>query len=105
MTSALYRPGGSSSSTHGYTAGGAYPYVNAIEKFSFTTDGNSTDVGDTYGNQSSHAGQSAVAYGYLTGGGPPNLNNIQKYSFTTDANATDVGDLTVARRDPGGTQY
>ena len=62
-------------------------------------------MGDTFGNQSSHAGQSAVAYGYLTGGGPPNLNNIQKYSFTTDANATDVGDLTVARRDPGGTQY
>ena len=37
---------GVSSTTHGYIAGGCHSSNNVIEKFSFTTDGNSTDVGD-----------------------------------------------------------
>ena len=46
------------------------------------------------------------SFGYTSGGDPGSgTNHIYKYSFTTDGNATDVGDLTVARRDPGGTQY
>ena len=38
----------SSSLTFGYTAGGTYngPTTNTIQKHSFTTDGNSTDVAD-----------------------------------------------------------
>ena len=36
---------GSSSTTYGYTAGGT-GNINVIEKHSFTTDGNATDVGD-----------------------------------------------------------
>ena len=40
---------GSSSTTHGYNAGGVPPSPggsNVIQKFSFVTDGNATDVGD-----------------------------------------------------------
>ena len=42
---------GSSQTNYGYTSGGQYqnspfPYRNTIQKFSFTTDGNSVDVGD-----------------------------------------------------------
>ena len=39
----------STSTTHGYCAGGysSWPtQLNVIEKYSFTTDGNATDVGD-----------------------------------------------------------
>ena len=38
---------GSSSTTYGYTHGGdGGGYRNIIDKFSFSTDGNATDVGD-----------------------------------------------------------
>ena len=102
---------GSSSATYGYTYGG-YPQNNVIEKYSFTSDGNSTDVGDatSVGNFASAAGHSSETYGYWAGGGPwaPTggvHNIIEKYSYTTDANATDVGDLFEARRNIAGTQY
>ena len=44
--------GGSSSTTHGYAMGGMSPppggssTQNVIDKYSFVTDGNGTDVGD-----------------------------------------------------------
>ena len=48
------------------------------------------------------------SYGYCVSGyhhPPGGWSNIDRYSYASDGNATDVGDLTVARRDPGGTQY
>ena len=100
---------GTSSETHGYVCGGwtggASSGVNVIQKFTFASDNNSTDVGNTFGAYASHAGCSSTTYGYWAGGGPPNLNEIHQYSFTTDGDSTDVGNLTVARRDGGGTQY
>ena len=103
----------SSSSTYGYAHGG-YPLGNVLQKFSFTTDGNATDIADMVhdpaANIASAAGQSSTTYGYSAGGGPyiPGAgvwNWISKYSHTTDANSTDVGDLTVARRNMMGTHY
>jgi len=87
--------GGASSSSHGYLAGG-YPAVNVIQKFSFSVDGNATDVGDmtvaTYGR----AGTMSDTHGYLAGG-HPNRNNVEKFPFTSDTNSSDVGDLTSGR--------
>ena len=38
---------GTSSTSHGYVAGGNPPAgINVIEKYSFSADGNSSDVGD-----------------------------------------------------------
>jgi len=37
---------GQSSTTHGYASGGPDTPLNVIEKWSFTSDGNSSDVGD-----------------------------------------------------------
>jgi hypothetical protein len=53
MTSPRGYLAGQSSKTHGYVSGGGYfhpyggtPTVNTIDKYSFSTDGNSTDIGD-----------------------------------------------------------
>jgi hypothetical protein len=89
-------------STSGYVSGGAVPTaVNTIEKFSFTSDGNATDVGDLTQARWGGSGQSSTASGYTSGGyipGTTNLNIIDKFPFSSDGNATDVGDLTLARQ-------
>ena len=91
----------------GYTAGGDYgspstPWSNEIDKFSFTSDGNATDVGDLtrYAGQGA-AGQTSSTHGYVVGGRADfsaDTNIIEKYPFSIDANATDVGDLTTVAR-------
>ena len=82
--------GGASSSSHGYITGG-YPNINVIQKFSFSVDGNTTDVGDltigTYGQ----AGTMSETHGYMSGG-HSSRNTVEKFPFTSDTNASDVGD-------------
>ena len=84
-------------STSGYLTGG---FDNAtydiIEKFPFSVDANSTDVGDLTEARYSVAGQSSITHGY-TSGGFFNKTTIDKFPFSVDGNATDVGDLTVGR--------
>ena len=105
---------GQSSEVSGYISGGSYvsgsapspTIINKIDKFSFSTDANSTDVGDlTESRTDNPGGQSSSTHGYVSGGrqdlAPPTANytnTIDKFPFSTDANATDVGDLTIARR-------
>jgi hypothetical protein len=100
------RPAGQSSTASGYTSGGlgysgGFLYYNTIDKFSFSVDGNATDVGDLTQVRFSTSGQSSTDSGYTSGGAstiPSNyLNIIDKFPFSSNANATDVGDLTVAR--------
>lgn len=98
----------------GYTSGGwstsppIQTTVNTIDKFSFSTDANATDVGDlTSVARYGLAGQSSTTHGYatagrdLTSGASPTyglpFNIIEKFPFSVDSNATDVGDLTQAR--------
>ena len=97
--------GGTSSSTHGYLAGGHTGATsNVIDKFAFATDSDSTDVGNTTLSIHSRGGSSSTTYGYSLGG-TGNLNVIEKHSFTTDGNATDVGDLSEGFEHPAGHQY
>lgn len=87
-------------SNYGYTAGGTTPSdngKNVIDKFSFSTDGNATDVGDLVTGTYEAAGNSSTTKGYHTGGINPAVNTIQHYPFVTDANATDAADLTSTR--------
>lgn len=101
---------GQSSDLSGYTAGGATPsqspfLSNIIDKFPFSADGNSADVGDLTVARYSAAGQSSADNGYTSGGQQSpslNVNVIDKFPFSTDTNATDVGDLTVARKTVSG---
>ena len=92
----------------GYSAGGdngspSGPWFNNIDKFSFTSDGNATDVADLTRNAGhGAAGQTSSTHGYVVGGraltSQPDTNIIEKYPFSVDANATDVGDLTTVAR-------
>ena len=110
LTQARIRLTGQSSKNHGYASGGtgqppySNPYAsNIIDKFSFSSDANATDVGDLTQGRKSIAGQSSSTHGYVSGGSHTtnDYNNvIDKFSVSSDGNATDVGDLTVAR---GGT--
>ena len=91
-------------SISGYTAGGGWPVQNNIDKFSFTSDGNATDVGDLISVKFGGAGQSSDVSGYSASGytGSVNTNVIEKFPFATDGNSTDVGDITVDRRHGAG---
>ena len=96
--------GGASSSTHGYIVGGNHAY--SIGKFSFSTDGNSTNVGDLPADQHKYcAATSSLTYGYRHGGGNPASNIIENFPFASDSNGTDVGNLTVARNYVSNSSY
>jgi hypothetical protein len=95
---------GQASDSNGYHTGGyyapapSYGKVNYMEKFPFSSDGNTSDIGDLTNISGSGTGHSSDSNGYHAGGeAPGNLNIINKFPFSSDANATDAGDLTVAR--------
>lgn len=90
-------------SSFGYITGGAAPTIqNVIQKISFTTDGNSTDVGDlVYPAATTGSGNTSLTHGYTAGGQttPTNgvgITNIQKFPFASEGNASDVGTLSGA---------
>ena len=86
-------------SNYGYTSGGSIGggAQNVIEKSSFTSDANATDVGNLTVGRYNSSGQSSATHGY-TSGGAGLSDVIDKFTFPSDANATDVGDLTSARQ-------
>jgi len=104
--------GASSSTTHGYSAGGSAPPTNpvsnVIEKFGFAASNNATDVGDLLAQMFYGGGNSSTTHGYHFGGRSPSVptsNTIEKYSHSSDANSTDVGNLYQQTRDkPGGLE-
>lgn len=107
----LYRSSGNQQSDASiYTTGGDSPpatptKVNTIQKWSISTDGNSTDVGDLNQALSYTAGNSSTTHGYTFGGNyPPSRNFIQKFPFSTDTNSTDIGDLLAVSASLEGAQ-
>ena len=94
-----YGASGTSSSTHAYNAGGHPGDKNVIEKFPFSSDGNSSDVGDltTGRTPENSCGAQSSGHGYTSGGyvyPAPFSNKIDRFSFSSDGNATEVGYLT-----------
>jgi len=93
---------------------GDSPYASAsnIERFSFTSDGNSTDVGDYFSTQRTYlsgGGNTSDTSGYTAGGnnsnpGSPGFSNvISKYPFAiSGGTSTDAADL--AEEYQGGAQ-
>lgn len=84
----------------GYSSGGYNPYLNTIDKFSFSSDGNATDVGDLPTGVFGGMGSSSTTDGYSSGGASfpgPGTNRIDKFPFASDTNATNVGTQTSLR--------
>ena len=83
----------------GYAGGGnPYPsYGQKIQKFSFTSDGNATDVGNLNTGRSGTAGSASTTHGYISGGhnsiGAANTDR-EKWLFASDANLTQVSSTT-----------
>jgi len=97
-------------SSYGYICGGwidasgtPQNYIsNVIERYSFTTDGNASDVGDLFTTRYGTYGASSATHGYISGGyvdaGPhTHSQSIEKFSFATGTqNSADTGiDLSV----------
>jgi hypothetical protein len=94
--------GSSSSTTHGYQAGGyASTYDNTIDKFAMATTSNSTDVGNLSTAWLTFASITSDTHGYAAGGsrGAAGIRHVTKYSHTTDGGSTDIGDLISVNHD------
>ena len=114
LTESKAEPSGQSSQTHGYASGGqvgdpSVTWVRTIDKFSFTTNGNASDVGNLGSTTWAATGQSSSTHGYSSGGFVNNIpypaatsNAISKFPFASDGNVTDVGDLTEYRYQASG---
>ena len=89
---------GTYSSTHGYVTVGTNSRRD-VEKFSYASEGNATNVGDLTVARGEGWGQATSStYGYQAGG-YNGINVIERYPFATDSDGVDVGDLTYT---PGG---
>lgn len=96
-------------SSHGYVTGGTLTpassptSANIIQRFSFTSDANATDVGDLiYGTGNRPSGQTSNFYGYNSGGqappivpSPDRTSRIQRFPFAASASSVDVGALSI----------
>jgi hypothetical protein len=104
---------GHQSATHGYKAGGSQSsgvysssVVHSIQKWTFASDADATNVGTTTVGRYKHASGSSTTHGYASGGSGATAGNvIEKFTFASDSNATDVGDLVIARSFISGQQY
>ena len=89
-----------SSLTYGYCVSGAIAGPNStsnkIEKWSFSSDGNASDIADmtvAHTDLNNNTCQSTTN-GYTMGGwSGGRINNLQRVSFTTDSNSVDVADM------------
>jgi hypothetical protein len=98
--------GGCSSASHGYVlhGSGGSGWTTDLEKFSFTSDGGSTIVGNFSTDQSSGASVTSETQGYVAGGTGTGgvTNKIERFDFASDGNFTDHGDLSDAYYSSGG---
>lgn len=117
LLSVLTSHTGHQSGSSGYVSAGSDATVSPalagikkdIQKFPFTSDGNSTRVGDLTETKLYSQGLSSTHCGFVAGGDqkstPPFTpyaggvsNKIERFPFAADTNSTDIGDLTTARK-------
>ena len=86
---------GYSSTTDGYAAGGA-DGISQVDKWSFSSDADSEDVGDMVNPGYGAGGHSSAINGYRTGGysTPTYYNVIEKMPFATDTHADTTANLS-----------
>jgi len=80
----------------GYESGG-HGFNNKVDKISFTSDGNSTDVANLTENKKRATATPSNTHGYTAGNYSPSGNVIEKMAYASDSDGTDVGDLVTAR--------
>ena len=81
-------------------------YPGTINKVSFETDGNATDVADLATDTYGGAGTNNQTHIFQLGGrqmGLGGITNIQKFSMSSEANATNVATLPVGVQHTQGT--
>ena len=79
---------------YGYDMGGRTPTASdVIQKYSYTSDGNSTDVANLYQARDSVTGTQSKTYGYVSAGTQAGHLMIDKHQFATTNNSTSVGNL------------
>ena len=84
-------------SNYGIASGGSGPSpLDNIQKYSFSSDGNATDVANMAYSTGERGGCSSSTHGYVMGGG--GNNHIEKFNMVTDADGTYVGDLVMGNR-------
>jgi hypothetical protein len=91
-------PGGGLSETHGYSAGGHSGDTGVtgdeIDKFSFASGTDATDVGNLT-TATWCVGQSSITYNYCTRGGlATDQRKIEKYATASDGDASDIANLS-----------
>jgi hypothetical protein len=105
LAASLYDTAGHQSSDDGYTTGGNFKFSlaasRAIQKHSFSSDGNASNIGNLYSTNSygpqGHSGHSSSEYGYTAGGyvyQVGTVNWIGSFPFASDSDASDYADLT-----------
>ena len=92
---------------YGYLMGGNTPMSDMVEKFSFTSDSNSTDVGNLTQTQYDALGGKSATYVYKAGGrqngsNTGRLDSIERTSISSGGNAVDVGNMTEQTNRPSG---
>ena len=80
-----------SSEDYGYSAGGVRSgYTDTIQKFTFASDANATDVANLTAARAGRVSSCSVTHGY-SGSGENQLSRLDKYSFASGSDATTVG--------------
>ena len=90
LTNSTSRQSSSTSTTHGFSAGGL-PFTNVINKFSFAATSTVTDHGDLTYNPYGSAGNSSTTHGYTSGGqdtGDVTRLYVNRYSFSSNTTAS-----------------
>jgi len=86
----------SASTTRGLNAMGYSPNdvttTNSIQYFTFSTQGNAVDFGDTTQARTRSAGASSETRGVFCGGQDPNSNTMDYVTIASTGNAADFGD-------------
>jgi hypothetical protein len=109
LTTTQNKQAGANSATHGYAAAGydAVGLSSLIQKYSFTIDGVSTNVGNLLSVRDMACGISSLDYGFVaSGAGAPNQygneSQIDKFSFVSDGNSTYYGWNFVGKKGAAG---
>ena len=88
---------------YGYHFGSNDQDNGSVNKYSFTSDGNATDVATVTVSRNTWVGFTAETHGYLAGGDGGGGNVIDRIEYASDSSMSDVGDMITARRSSGGS--
>jgi len=87
----------------GYSCGRSNSPTNVIQKYSFTADGNATDVGDMASGINGPGCTHSDTVGYIVGGGGSGRQNIEKFTFASGGNSVAMSAVLLANTAFGST--